>query len=173
MAGSILKHIRIISGGQTGVDQAALQAAKCAGLPTGGWVPRGFQTETGPLPVYLRDFWNLLETPSSLPEIRTEWNVRDSSATLILSPFPLEGGTLYTFQMIQKHRKWYCVVNFTPGCAHEDHLLQDVRKWLQCVRPEVLNVAGPRLSRYPWIYEEARFFLMRLFWTPVDFTRQN
>lgn len=81
---------KVISGGQTGVDQAALRAARAAGLAIGGWCPPGRQSEDGPLPERLP----LVETPSErsplAPHVprsqRTEWNVRDADATLVLRP---------------------------------------------------------------------------------------
>ena len=86
---------KIVSGGQTGADRAALEFARANGLGTGGWVPRGRLAEDGPIP---EDYLGLLEADSTDPAVRTALNVRDSDATLILSHGPLTGGSLLTLQ---------------------------------------------------------------------------
>mgnify|MGYP006174065873 CR=1 FL=1 len=89
---------RIISGGQTGVDRAALDAAMAAQYPVGGWCPQGRRAEDGPIP---RDY-PLRETPSAEYAQRTLWNVRDSDATLVLTPGPITGGTRWTVVKAQE-----------------------------------------------------------------------
>ena len=84
---------RIVSGGQTGADRAALDAALGAGVPIGGWVPKGRRAEDGTIP---ERYSNLRETDTDLYETRTRWNVRDSDATLILSHGALAGGSKKT-----------------------------------------------------------------------------
>ena len=77
--------MKIISGGQTGVDRAALDAAIARGLPWGGWCPKGGWAEDFPHPPGVLDKYpHLKETPSAHPLQRTEWNVRDSDAALIV-----------------------------------------------------------------------------------------
>jgi hypothetical protein len=83
---------KIISGGQTGVDQGALDAAIFKGFPHGGWIPKGRITEDDPLP----DRYNLQEMPTTSYEARTEKNVIDSDGTLILSHGRLTGGSRFT-----------------------------------------------------------------------------
>jgi hypothetical protein len=73
---------RVISGGQTGADQAGWKAAKEAGIPTGGWMPKGRLTEDGPLDLSLAMFYGAIEHPSPLYPPRTECNVRDSDVTI-------------------------------------------------------------------------------------------
>src|SRR5580704_4564944 len=99
--------MRVISGGQTGVDQAALRAAQACGLAIGGWCPPGRICESGRIP----ERFTLQETPEErsplaldIPRsLRTEWNVRDSDSTLIVrdctAPMPMHGdpGTAWTF----------------------------------------------------------------------------
>src|SRR3954470_16119485 len=83
---------KIISGGQTGADRAALDAALALGIPHGGWVPKGRWAEDGPLdPRY-----TVQETPTAVVSVRTAWNVRDSDATLIISHSKLSGGSALT-----------------------------------------------------------------------------
>lgn len=145
--------MKIVSGGQTGVDRAALDAAIELGLEHGGWCPRGRLAEDGPIdPCY-----NLAETPSQDYPQRTEWNVRDSDATLVLSRKPPSGGTAYTMEMVNKHQKPSAVAGFG------DDDLARLKRWLAENRFDVLNVAGPRESSEPGIYDEARGFLVRLF----------
>ncbi|PSQ85488.1 MAG: molybdenum cofactor carrier, partial [Bacteroidetes bacterium QH_2_63_10] len=83
---------KIISGGQTGVDRAALDAALAFNVPVGGWCPKGRRAEDGQIP----DRYPLEETPSEAYEQRTAWNVRDSDGTLIITDGSLEGGTALT-----------------------------------------------------------------------------
>src|SRR5210317_2583040 len=94
---------KIISGGQTGVDQAALDVAIKLAVAHGGWIPKGRITESGPLPAK----YNLKETRSSSYADRTEKNVQDGDGTLILSRGQLSGGSEYTREMAIKHdRPW-------------------------------------------------------------------
>ena len=91
--------LKIISGGQTGVDRAALDTAIKLDLPHGGWVPRGRKTEDGRLP----DHYTVQELASSDYRERTERNVREADGTLIIAPEPLTGGTAFTRQMADLH----------------------------------------------------------------------
>ncbi|MFC1863871.1 YpsA SLOG family protein [Thermodesulfobacteriota bacterium] len=140
---------KIVSGGQTGVDQAALDASRAWDIPHGGWIPKGRLTEDGPLP----DGYNLKEMPTdSYPE-RTQQNVIDSDGTVIISHGDLTGGSLYTQHLAYKHKK---------PCLHVDldridsiRAAKTILDWINENRIEVLNVAGPRASKDPKIYEAA------------------
>src|SRR5690606_25772528 len=90
---------RIVTGGQTGTDRAALDFALEAGIACGGWCPRGRIAEDGPIAA----LYPLVETPTSLYEQRTEWNVRDSDATLVLTHGTPIGGTLLTLECAMKY----------------------------------------------------------------------
>lgn len=144
---------KIVSGGQSGVDRAALDAAMGCGLPHGGWCPLGRRAEDG----ILDDRYDLSETPTGDYTQRTDWNVRDSDATLILSRGRLEGGTALTRQYTRRHDKpcWVVDLNDTPDPA-------EIAGWLADHDIRVLNVAGPRESKQPGIYAEARAFLLSL-----------
>ncbi len=144
---------KIVSGGQTGVDRAALDFALELGTPCGGWCPRGRQAEDGRIP----DRYPLDELAGGY-KVRTERNVRDSDATLILIADELAGGTLLTRNFCRKHGKPHIVVKLTSSNA-----LGRTRRWIDTTEIEVLNVAGPRESSEPGIYENTNAFLRSLF----------
>ncbi|MCX7044735.1 MAG: putative molybdenum carrier protein [Candidatus Sumerlaeota bacterium] len=144
---------RIISGGQTGVDRAALDAARARGMEYGGWVPKGRLAEDGPLPA----IYPMQETPSAEYEERTRLNVRDSDGTLILAKEPLSGGTAYTAYLANRTAKPCLVVD-----PHSPESLAVARRWVRKNRIRTLNVAGPRASNCPGIYETARVFMLEL-----------
>jgi hypothetical protein len=146
--------LRVVSGGQTGVDRAALDAAEAAGLPTGGFCPRGRLAEDGRIPAR----YPLVETPSAAYPQRTEWNVRDSDATLVLSRGTPSGGTAHTLEVARLQGRPALVVDLAarpdPAAA---------RAWCAAHAVRTLNIAGPRESGAPGIYAEARAFLDALF----------
>lgn len=137
---------KIVSGGQTGVDQAALDAAIKLGIPHGGWVPKGRKTENGPLP----SKYNMQEMPTSNYTDRTEQNVLDSDGTLIISRGRLTNGSEYTQKMAMKHnRPWLHIdLNKKP----KFHASTIIITWLDENRVEILNVAGPRASKDSELY---------------------
>jgi putative molybdenum carrier protein len=146
-------ELRIVSGGQTGVDRAALDAALALGLAVGGWCPRGRRAEDGEIPAR----YPLAETESERYPVRTRLNVTDSDATLVLTRGSFDSGTKLTAQIAQRSRKPVLVVELDAADA-----LERTRAWLAEVEPRVLNVAGPRESKQPGIYGRAYAFLSRL-----------
>jgi hypothetical protein len=145
---------RIVSGGQTGADRAALDFALANDIPVGGWVPRGRVAEDGRIP---DRYPGLVETESSDPAIRTARNVRDSDATLILSHGPLDGGSLLTLREANQAGKPVLhldLAELTTAAA-----AAQLRSWVADTRPNVLNVAGPRASRDPEISAATRSVL--------------
>ena len=132
---------KIISGGQTGADRAALDVAIERGFQSGGWVPKGRLAEDGPIaPQYA----GLVEAESTDPAVRTLRNVRDSDATLIISHGPPTGGSLLTLEAAHRCRKPVLHLDLqqlAPNSAAARFL-----EWLAAVDPAVLNVAGPRAS---------------------------
>jgi hypothetical protein len=164
-----MNSISVRTGGQTGVDRAALDFALAHGLGYGGWCPRGGWAEDFPIaPGLLAKYPRLTETPSDTPEQRTAWNVRDSHATLILvrgDELNRSSGTLFAKQAAE--------LVFLRPCLVVD-LLQSVSvnfasEWLARTIaaldvPELLlHIAGPRESEAPGIYAQARSFLAELF----------
>ena len=143
---------QIVTGGQTGVDRAALDVALELGIACGGWCPKGRLAEDGAIP----DRYPLRETRSTRYARRTLVNVRDSDATLILAQAPLSGGTAYTEKVARELERPCLVV--PPDAAH----VEQVRAWLADDEVLVLNVAGPRESGAPGSYERARAFLRTL-----------
>ena len=145
---------QVVSGGQTGVDRAALDAALETGIACGGWCPKGRKAEDGVLP----SRYPLRETPSESYSQRTEWNVRDSDGTLILARDALKGGTALTRDLASKLAKPHLLIRLSESPKPEM-----VLDWLKENRIGVLNVAGPRESESPGIYGEAFEFLSGVF----------
>jgi hypothetical protein len=140
---------QIISGGQTGVDRAALDVAIKLALPHGGWIPKGRITESGPL----ADKYNLKETESSSYTERTEKNVMDADGTLIISRGPLAGGSEYTREMALKHDRSWLHIDLSQSAAFQ--AVTTINQWIMQKKIGILNVAGPRASKDPSIYREA------------------
>lgn len=153
----------VVSGGQTGVDQAALDAAIAAGIEIGGWCPQGRRSEDGTIP----ERYTLKETASRNYTVRTEWNIRDSDGTLIIAMKTLTGGTRLTWQLTKKHGKPCHVVHLRESAGGElfsdQNSITDrcsaVVDWIRENRIRVLNVAGPRASSHPEIHTEAKQLL--------------
>ena len=139
---------KIISGGQTGVDQAALDVAIKLDISHGGWIPRGRLTESGPLP----QKYKLQETRSSSYSERTEKNVLDADGTLIISRGPLTGGSEYTREMAVKHNRFWLHIDLSQNAAFEAATI--VNDWILQKKIAILNVAGPRASKDSRIYED-------------------
>lgn len=141
---------RVISGGQTGVDRAALDVALKLGVPCGGWCPRGRRAEDGPL----KEVYPLQETPSYDYTQRTRWNVRDSDGTVVLYKGSLSGGSALTVKLAKKHDKPCLVIDLCEDSSPE--ILLD---WVKRHKVRTLNVAGTRESGSAGIYDEACQFL--------------
>lgn len=143
---------RIVSGGQTGVDRAALDVAIELGIEHGGWCPCGRRAEDGTIPAR----YQLVELASPHYADRTERNVLDSDATLILHRGPIAGGTLLTLQLAQRYGRQYFTVDLGGDTAVATDRL---REWLMRHQIVTLNVAGPRESQSPGIHATASCFL--------------
>ncbi|MDD2540639.1 MAG: putative molybdenum carrier protein [Desulfuromonadaceae bacterium] len=142
---------KIVSGGQTGADRAGLDAALEAGIPIGGYCPKGRLAEDGTVP----DCYELTELAKGGYKARTEKNVVESDGTLILNIGTLTGGTMMTEEYAKRHGKPYLVVQLDEKPRPET-----VRHWLEKNAILILNVAGPRESKYPQgIYHQSISFL--------------
>ena len=137
---------KIVSGGQTGADRAALDVALELGIATGGWVPRGRRAEDGTIPAR---YVGLVESESGDYAQRTRLNVRDSDATLVFAFGEPTGGTALTARCARDLGRPVLVLDLDERTRAEavDRLLD----WLGETAPRVLNVAGPRLSGEPRI----------------------
>ena len=177
---------RIVSGGQTGVDRAALDVALELGIAQGGWCPRGRLAEDG----RIADRYRLVETESSEYRVRTEQNVLDSDGTLVLFrgvsggeemgtgseprsrkagdvrcgevPVPisspsLSGGTELTLRLAEAHGRPVLAIDLDRPPT-----VEVVLAWLRGHGIAVLNVAGPRESQSPGIGQRAAAFLRQL-----------
>jgi len=153
---------RVISGGQTGVDRAALDAAMNFGIEVSGWCPRGRKALDGVIPAK----YPLTETRGKSYQTRTKWNVRDSDATLIICRDEPTGGTALAIKYCEQLGKPYMVYQLKAGettwldSPEDPYSLQ---YWLNCHHVQVLNVAGPREGKNCPIYDHAYAFLVELF----------
>lgn len=141
---------KIVSGGQTGVDRGALDAAISLDVDHGGWCPRGRLAEDGVIP----ECYRLRETDSPRYSVRTRRNVIDSCGTLILSCGPLRGGTDLTWRLARQFAKPSLVVDLSQEAGADD-----VWRWIRDHQLRVLNVAGPRESSVPGIASQTQEFL--------------
>jgi hypothetical protein len=138
---------KIVSGGQTGADRAALDAARTWGIRVGGWVPAGREAEDGKIPA---EFVELMEATSERPEERTALNVRDSDGTLILSHGRLTGGSKFTLKVAEELNK--PVLHLDLDQVSLKRAVHEALRWLRSNDIESLNVAGPRASEDPRSY---------------------
>lgn len=130
---------KVISGGQTGADQGGLEGARRAGIPTGGWAPRNFETEDGPQPE-LAERYGLVECSGGYDE-RTVRNVQDSDATVLFARNLESDGSKLTLDAAKRLGK-PCLVN--PSAV-------ELRAFIEEHEVRVLNIAGNRESLAPGI----------------------
>ncbi len=145
---------KIISGGQTGVDRAALDLAMELNIPCGGWCPQGRLAEDGIIP----EKYPLQETVTAEYEERTRKNVEDSDGTLILTHGQPKGGTTYTIEITLILEKPVWIIDF-----NSEFSIEAVAQWIDRNFIFNLNIAGPRESVFPGIYEQAKEFLREIF----------
>jgi Circularly permutated YpsA SLOG family len=147
--------VRVVSGGQAGADQGGLEAARRLGIATGGWMPRGFMTETGPRPD-LASLYGLKAHEAADYAARTEANVRESDGTLVFGD--ASPGSRATIAFCAAHGKPCLVLPWRAGAPLPS--AADFRAWLAGHAINVLNVAGDRESDRSGIGEAARAFLL-------------
>lgn len=144
---------RVVSGGQTGVDRAGLDAAIACGLTHGGWCPQGRRAEDGAIPARYR----LRETASPEYFVRTDRNVRDSDGTVVLCAGAPAGGTALTLEYAAKRGRPALVLDLDQVAA--EAAAAKLHAWTAEHAIATLNVAGPRESSSPGIYARARAVL--------------
>jgi predicted Rossmann fold nucleotide-binding protein DprA/Smf involved in DNA uptake len=143
---------KIISGGQTGVDRAALDVAMELGIPCGGWCPQGRRAEDGRIP----EHYPLQEASSKEYPVRTRLNVEDSDGTLVLTAGNPTGGTALTLKLARQLHKPFLLVDLVRNADHSA-----LRPWLRENHILILNIAGPREGESGGIYEQASAFLLK------------
>lgn len=155
---------KIISGGQTGADRAALDFAMAHNIPHGGWIPKGRRTEDGPLD----NKYQLRELPDTGYAKRTERNVLDSDGTLIISHGRLKpsGGSALTRRLATEHDRPWIHVDMDVLSIRE--AANKIRQWINANSITVLNVAGPRADGDPDIYRISRRVLEETFTQCVE-----
>lgn len=147
---------KVISGGQTGVDRASLDAAMEVGIVVGGYCPKARKAEDGSIP----DIYPMVELRSADYRVRTEKNIKESDGTLILNIGKLSGGTALTSRLAIKHGK-PCM---TVQLDHSVTQLLEVKSWIVNNNIKTLNIAGPRESKMPGVvYVKTHEYLQQLF----------
>ena len=141
---------KIISGGQTGADRGALDAALALGFECGGWCPRRRRAEDGAIPAR----YPLQEAPSARYPVRTRRNIEESDGTLIVARGALSGGTLVTARHAERLGK--PCLTLDPDGQPPGEMCRAAGAWLTDEGIEILNVAGPRRSSDPDIYRAVR-----------------
>jgi hypothetical protein len=145
---------KVLSGGQAGVDRAALDVAIEMGLPHGGWCPAGRAADDGIIP----EKYQLIETAEIDHTVRTERNVREADATLMIYRGALHGGTAYAIEMAKHLHKPVMAINLDLEVNYEE-----VLSWLKSNNVKILYVGGRRESKNPGIYFQSRILLNKLF----------
>jgi hypothetical protein len=157
------KPTKIVSGGQTGVDQAALRAAKACGLPVGGWCPPGRLCESGIIPPEFALQGTPGDRSAEAPQVprsqRSEWNVRDSDATLVLRPSEQSDlGTEWAVRCAVRYGRPLLDVDPADPAA-----VKKITKWIRRLPVQILNVAGPSESEVPGIGDQVYSLLIEVF----------
>lgn len=152
---------KIVSGGQTGVDRAALDVAIYLDIPHGGWCPLGRRSENGKIP----DIYQLRETSERRYTVRTEKNVVDSDGTLILYRKQMAGGTELTYRLVRKHKRPCLAIDLDEAVDEtakgQSDRYRAFSDWVIDFNVNVLNVAGPRESTSQGVGRLAEAFLVK------------
>lgn len=152
----------IVSGGQTGVDRAALDVAIKLNIPHHGWCPKGRKAEDG----IIAKHYLLQETDTDDYSERTKLNIRDSDGTLVLVPsWPTKvtDGTHLTIQEVKKQKKPYLIINLSQEYQPDEYV-----DWVEKNKIHILNVAGPRESQSPGIYHRVFELLQKMLFATPD-----
>jgi hypothetical protein len=165
---AVVKLRSIISGGQTGADRGALDAARDVGLHRGGWAPLGWRAEDGMIPIEYRD--GMQESASAAYPVRTRQNIEASDGTLVVSLGELtaDSGSMLTSKLARKLGKPCLALTVDRLELSVGRAI--VRGWLEGASIVTLNVAGPRESREPGIQAATRAVLAKMIaeWWAAD-----
>lgn len=141
---------KIISGGQTGVDIAALKAAKICNIYTGGWMPRGFRTDEGNKPSYAKEYGMMAVSDREYPT-RTRMNIRSSCATLQIAANFKSRGEKLTAAIVEELKKPTLPVRVDINTEPQEHESEKIAEWIMSEKIKILNVAGNSESTCPGI----------------------
>lgn len=149
---------KIVTGGQTGVDRAALDAATLLDFEYGGWCPKGRLDEKGKIPEKynnLKEVSGDFKTDKENYDSRTKKNIEDSDGTLIFVPkIPLpkqiQDGTILTIKDAERQKKPYLIVNLSKPIVANSEIIVN---WIKENKVSILNIGGPRESTCPGIYQ--------------------
>lgn len=170
--------IEIVSGGQTGVDRAALDIAGELGILYGGWCPKGRIDELGIIPEKyssLKEISGDFKNEKENYDTRTKFNIRDSDGTLIIVPrIPLskkiKDGTILTIKEVKNKKKPFLVIDLSESIRINSEYIIN---WINENNINILNIAGPRESTCPGIYQSSMSLLRAtLFYFKHTFTRK-
>lgn len=153
---------QLISGGQTGADRAGLLAAELLGIPTGGWMPRGFRAADGCHP-HFADRFGMLQHPSPLYPPRTRENIRAACATVCLEGVQDSRGVALTRELAVRAKKPLLRIRFfrdLQGGWQSDHAPSDLTEWMVRQKVKILNVAGNEESKAPGLQQAALNYLL-------------
>ena len=155
---------KIISGGQTGVDTGALLAARASGVQTGGWCPPDGRNESGPIPKIFDLRPTPVERSDKAPEVprslRTEWNIRDSDATLLITGPSQDPGSNWTRRCASEiYRKPLKILLFSQLKSHS---AKGILNWISEYDIRILNVAGPPASQWDKGEEVVKSFILHI-----------
>lgn len=151
------KRLWIVTGGQSGVDRAALDVALALDLPVRGWCPKDRLAEDGRIP----ERYPLQESASEDPALRTELNAWDSDGTLVLSKGLPKDGTPLTEEVAKRYGRPFLYIDL--DAEPTDATVTEFRRWVEDNKIRILNVGGPRESHQPGvIYARAKLIIERL-----------
>lgn len=143
----------IISGGQSGVDRAALDFALASGIKCGGWCPAERIAEDCKIPL----IYPLKETSSKSYSQRTRKNIKDSDATIVITDQNHSAGTVLTIRLAKRYKKPFIIIRKIAPKP------QEALNWLWAIKPQIVNIAGPRESESPGLKNMVTSTLAKLF----------
>ena len=154
---SNLDRLRMVTGGQTGVDRAMLDFCLDHGISCGGWCPQNRKAEDGTIDLK----YPVKELPKASYRKRTAANVKESDATVIIYHNEMDGGTLKSFEFAQKEKRPFLLLDMSVMDPFQAS--GKLQKFIQRYHPEILNFSGPRHSEWPEGYGNCYAILQQTF----------